>query len=210
MSRHRPSLVCCAAALAAAVLAAASNEFISTWKAPGAAQMNFTGRKVAAVVITDDDNLRVSAEEALAREISDRGPAGVPAYRIIPREEVTKKDAAKGWFARAGVEGLVVLRPVKTDTEKVYSSVVWSSGYYSYAWDYWDYGWASVTPLGKGRDRLTITVETLLYDLSKGAPIWAAAARTTDPKDVQSYMKSLAVDIAKQLEKEGLAGKTAR
>jgi len=207
---RRASLICSALGLAAAVLAAASNEFISTWKAPAAARMNFTGRKVAAVVITDDSNLRVSAEEALAREISDRGPAGVPAYRIIPREEVTKKDAAKAWFARAGVEGLVVLRPVKTDTEKVYSSVVWSSGYYSYAWDYWDYGWASVTPLGKGRDRITITVETLLYDLSKGAPIWAAVARTTDPKDVQSYMKSLAADIARQLEKEGLAGKTPR
>jgi hypothetical protein len=171
--------------------------------------MNFTGRKVAAVVITEDGNLRVSAEEALAREISDRGAAAVPAYRIIPREEVTKKDAAKAWFERAGVEGLVVLRPVQTDTEKVYSSVVWSSGYYAYAWDYWDYGWASVTPLGKGRDRITITVETLLYDLSKGAPIWAAAARTTDPRDVQSYMKSLAADIAKQLEKDGLARKPA-
>ena len=99
---------------------------------------------------------------------------------------------------------------MKTDTEKVYSSVVWSSGYYGYAWDYWDYGWASVYPIGQGRDRMTITVETLLYDLSKGTPIWAAVTRTTDPKDVQSYMKDLAIDLVKRLEKDGLVRKAAR
>ena len=201
---RRVELMVCAVALAAVVLGAASNEFISTWKAPGAGEVNFTGRKVAAVLITDDDSLRVSAEEALAREISARGPLGVPAYRIIPREEVKKKDAAKGWFERAGVQGLVILRIVKTETNKVYSSVVWSSGYYGSAWDYWDYGWASVYPIGSGRDSTTLTVETMLYDVSKGTPIWAGASRTTDPKNVQSYMKELAVDLVKRLEKDGV------
>jgi hypothetical protein len=194
----------CAIAFATVVIGAASNEFLSTWKAPGAGEVNFTGRKVAAVLITDDDSLRVSAEEALAREISARGPLGVPAYRIIPREEVKKKDAAKGWFERAGVQGLVILRIVKTETDKVYSSVVWSSGYYGSAWDYWDYGWASVYPIGSGRDRTTLTVETMLYDVSNGTPIWAGASRTTDPKNVQSYMKELAVDLVKRLEKDGV------
>jgi hypothetical protein len=199
-----------AIALAGTLAAGAGNEFVSTWKAPGAGRMSFAGRKVAAVLIADDHDLRVPAEEALAREITARGPVGVPAYRIIPREELTNKDSAKGWFARAGIEGLVVLRVVKTDTTKVYSSFVWSSGYYGNAWDYWDYGWASVYPIGGGRDQTALTVETLLYDLSKGTPIWAAVTRTTDPKDPQSYMKLLAVDLVKQLEKDGLIRKGAR
>ncbi len=206
----RTGAVVCAVALSAIILSAAANEFLSTWKAPGAEQLNFAGRKVAAVLIADDDSLRVPAEEALAREISARGANGVAAYRIIPREEVKKKDAAKGWFQRAGVEGLVVLRVVETDTQKVYSSVVWSSGYYANAWEYWDYGWASVYPIGKGRDQRTITVETLLYDLSKGTPIWAAVTRTTDPKDIPTYMKLLTLDVVKQLEKDGLVRKGPR
>jgi hypothetical protein len=186
------------------------DDFVSTWKAPGAGPMNFAGRKVAAVLIVDDDSLRVSAEEALAREISARGPNGVPAYRIIPKEELTKKDAAKGWFERAGVQGLVVLRLVQTDVDKVYSSAMWVSGYYGNAWDYWGYGWGAAYPLGKAREQRTITVETLLYDLSTGSPIWAGVSRTTDPKDVQSYMKRLASDVVKQLEKEGLIRKSPR
>ena len=203
-TRHRLTTIACAVALGAAVAGAADNEFISTWKAPGAGTMNFAGRKVAAVLITDDDSLRVSAEEALAREISARGPTGVPGYRIIPREEVRNTDAAKAWFEKAGIEGLVVLRLVQTDTTKVYSSVVWSSGYYGDPWSYWGNGWATVTPIGKGRDQHTITVETLLYDLSKGTPLWAGVSRTTDPKDVQAYMRSLAIDVVKKLEKDGL------
>jgi hypothetical protein len=189
---------------------AADNEFLSTWKAPGAEMMDFAGRKVAGVMIIDDQNIRVSAEEALAREISARGPTGVPAYRIIPKEELTNKDNARGWFERAGIQGLVVMRLVQTDKEKVYSSAIWVSGYYNNAWDYWGYGWGSVYPVGKAREQRSFTVETLLYDLSKGTPIWAGVTRTTDPKDVQAYVKGLAADIVKQLEKEGLVRKRPR
>ncbi len=203
-TRNRLMALVCSLALGATLAAAASNEFISTWKAPGATGIDFAGRKVAAVLITDDESLRMSAEEALAREISARGPTGVPGYRIIPREELKNKDAAKRWFEQASIAGLVILRIVETDTQKVYSSVVWSSGYYTDAWDYWGYGWASVYPVGRGRDQRTITVETLLYDLTKGTPIWAGVSRTTDPKDPQSYMKALAIDVVKRLEKDGV------
>lgn len=189
---------------AATFAGAAANDFISTWKAPGAAPLNFAGRKVAAVLVSEDTNLRVSAEEALAREITARGPVGVPSYRIIPREELKKPESAKSWFERTGVQGLVILRPVKTETDKVYSSFVWTSGYYNYAYDYWGSAWGAVYPIGAGREVKTITVETLMYDLVKGTPIWAGVSRTTDPKDVQSYIKSLAADIVKQLEKDGL------
>ncbi len=195
---------------AAAVTVIAQNDFVSSWKADGVTQIDFAGRKVAAVLIVDDTNLRVSAEEALAREISALGPTGVPAYQIIPKEELTKGDAAKGWFERHGIAGLVVLRPVKTDTEKVYSAAIWASGYYSYAWDYWGYGWANVMPIGAGRDTRTITVETMLYDLTKGTAMWGAVTETTDPKDVQRYVKGLATDVVKRLESEGLVRRRPR
>ena len=199
------------ALLAALVaLAATDTEFLSSWRAPGSEPIDFSGRKVAAVLIIDDDNLRVSAEEALVRELNARGAIGVAAYRIIPKPELKKKDAAKGWFERAGAQGLVVLRLTDTDTTKVYSSALWVSGYYQYAWDYWDYGWASVIPLGKAREQKNITVEVLLYDLSRGRPIWAAVTRTEDPKDVQSYIKGLTIDVVRKLQDEGLVRKRPR
>jgi hypothetical protein len=198
------------AVLAAVLSGGADNEFLSTWKAPGAAKIDFTGRKVAAVLIVDDMSLRQSAEEALSREVTARGAVGVAAYRVLPAELLADKDAAKAWFEKARIEGLVILRLVKTEKEKVYSSVVWSSGYYGSTWDYWGYGWANVYPIGKAREQQVLTVETLLYDLSTGTPIWAAATRTTDPKNPQDYVKRLAIDIVKRLEKDGVVAKRPR
>lgn len=196
--------------LAAVLAAGADNEFLSTWKAPGAAPIDFTGRKVAAVLIADDTTVRVAAEEALSREVAARGANGVAAYRVIPKELLADKDAAKAWFDKMKIDGLVILRVVQTDTQKVYSSAMWVSGYYGNAWDYWGYGWANVYPMGKAREQRILTVETLLYDLSKGTPVWAAVTRTTDPKDIPSYVKQLAADIVKRLEKDGVVAKRPR
>jgi hypothetical protein len=198
-------------ALTAAMLAVgADNEFLSTWKAPGAAPLDFTGRKVAAVLIADDTTVRVAAEEALSREVAARGANGIAAYRVIPKELLADKDGAKAWFEKMKIDGLVILRVVQTDKQKVYSSAMWVSGYYGNAWDYWGYGWANVYPMGKAREQRILTMETLLYDLSKGTPVWAAVTRTTDPKDVQSYVKQLAADIVKRLEKDGVVAKRPR
>ena len=46
-------------ALALTLSAGADNEFLSTWKAPGASPMDFTGRRVVAMLISDDTSLRV-------------------------------------------------------------------------------------------------------------------------------------------------------
>jgi len=186
-------------ALGVASATAASNEFVSVWVSPTAKPLDFIGRKVAAVVIVDALDLQMSAEEALAREISARGPIAVPSYRIVPRPDLKSAERAKGWFERNNIQGMVVLRVVNTDTQKVYSSVVYTSAYYANGWDYWGYGWTSVVPIGKARTEKTVTVETLLYDLRSGGPIWAGVTSTTNPKDPQSYMKELAKDVVKKL-----------
>ncbi len=200
-----------AAALACGVgLAAASHKLTSTWKAPGAGPLNFAGKKVAALVIVEDNNLRMSAEEALAREITARGPQGVAAYRVIPREELTDKDKAKGWFQRTRVDGVVAMRIVGVDQQTKYSAVVWSSGYYPDFWSYYGNGWATVTPIGKGKLETTLAVETLLYNVSDAKLLWAGVSETTNPKNAQEFMAGLAKAVVKELQKQGLARKDAK
>ena len=204
MMTNRLRIALCGVVLAAAAAIAAENTFTSTWKSPDAGPLNYFGRKVAALVIVDGDSLRVSAEEALAREMSARGSRAVPAYRLIPREELKDKDRAKAWFEKAAIEGMVVIRVVGVETEKVYSSYVWSSGYYANGWDYYGNGWATVTPIGKGRNAHTITVETLLYDMATAKPLWGGVSHATDPRDPGSFMKALTKDVVKELQKAGL------
>jgi hypothetical protein len=198
------------AAICGAGLLAASPTFTSTWKAPGTGPLDFADKRVAALVITSDANLQMSAEEALAREITARGPRGVAAYRVIPREELTDKDKAKGWFDRNGIEGVVAMRIVGVDKSTSYSAVVWSSGYYGNFWDYYGNGWATVTPIGKGRVDTTLAVETLLYQVSDARLLWASISETTNPKDAGAFMKGLVDAVVKELQKEGLVKRASK
>ena len=115
--------------LAVATLAAASTKFKSTWKAPGLEPVSFAGKKVVALVISDDDSLRVSSEEGLASELTDRGLNGVPSYRIIPKEEVKDPDKARGWFERAQAEGVVAMRLVDARKVQTYTPATWTGPY---------------------------------------------------------------------------------
>ena len=210
MNRIRWAWMLAAVAAGSAVLAAADYTLTSTWKAPGETTMSFAGKKVVALVFTADDNLRMSAEEALAREISARGPLGVAAYRTIPRELLTDKAGAKVWFDGSGVAAVVALRLVGKEEARVYDAVVWSSGYYGNFYDYYGSAWATVSPIGKGHIETTVAVETLMYRVSDAKLLWAAVCQTTDPKDPGSFMKGLAKAVVKQLEKEGLAKKGSK
>jgi len=116
-------------------------KFKSTWKAPDVDRLNFAGKKVAAVVISEDQDLQVSAEEELARQLTALGVQGVASYRVAPREVLREKSAAREWFERAGVQGLVVMRVVAADREVTYTPDVWVSTVYANPWDYYAYGW---------------------------------------------------------------------
>ncbi len=122
----------------------AAPKFTSVWKSPEASQVSFAGKKVAALVITGDDSLRVSGEEALVRELTGRGMQAVATYRIAPKEELAKAETAKGWFEKANVEGVVAMRPVKKENRTTYTPGMWVNPYYSTLWGYYGYGWGSV------------------------------------------------------------------
>jgi hypothetical protein len=71
-----------------AVSVVAAPKFLSVWKSPDVSRLNFAGKKVAALVITDDQALQMSGEEALVRELADRGVSGLATSRApnAPRD----------------------------------------------------------------------------------------------------------------------------
>jgi hypothetical protein len=192
------------ALVCAAGVSAQTGAFRSSYKAQDAQKLDLKGKKVAAVVISHDQSLRMSVEEALARELTSRGLVGVAAYRAIPAELLQDGEKVRAWFERTGVAGVVVLRLVSVDKETVHSAVVWSSmSYQSYS-NYYAAGWQTVTPIGRGREITTIAVETLLFDLAQGGLVWGGVTEASDPKSVQTYVTGLAKEIARELQRVGL------
>jgi hypothetical protein len=194
--------------LAGVTLAAASTKFKSTWKAPGLEPVSFAGKKVVALVISDDDSLRVSSEEGLASELMDRGLNGVPSYRIIPKEEVKDPDKARGWFERAQAEGVVAMRLVDARKVQTYTPATWTGPYYGSLWGYYGYGWGSgmYIPPRVDEDAL-VTIETLIFSVPQNKLLWAAVSETKNPKSARQLLADLVKTTAKELQKQGLASK---
>jgi hypothetical protein len=192
--------------VAVAVLSAAP-DFKSVWKSPDAAKVSFAGKKVAALLITQDDSLRVAGEEALVTELTARGLQAVATYRIAPKEELQSADRARGWFEKANVEGVIALRPVSSDQRIRYNDSLWLSPSYNTFWGYYGYGYSSVVVIG-GVDRDTvITVETLIFSVARNQLMWAGVSETRNPKTLQRFVTDLVKESVKELQKQGLARK---
>src|SRR6188768_1251403 len=131
----------------------AAIKFTSTFKSLDAGTVSFAGKKVAALVISNDDSLRMAGEEALVRELNARGMQAVATYRMAPKEVLRSAETARPWFEKANVEGVVAVRPVSAETQQEYIPSVWTSPNYGTLWGYYGYGWTTVFVLGGGGQR---------------------------------------------------------
>jgi hypothetical protein len=198
-------LIATLAATVGAVTLMAAPKFMSAWRSPDAASVSFAGKKVAALVIAQDDSLRVSGEEALVRELSARGLQSVATYRIAPKEELRSPDRAKGWFEKANIEGVVAVRPVSNEKRTTYNPGTWIGPSYSTFWGYYGYGWGSTyIPGSVDRDTI-VTVETTIYSVSRDQLLWAAVSETKNPETLQRFVEDLVKECVKELGKQGLA-----
>lgn len=202
VSRH---LVPCLVALALASPSVAGPRFTSTWKAPEAAGTSFAGKKVVALIISGDENLRVSGEEALVRELVEvTSSQPVAAYRLIPKEELRNVETARGWFERGGAAGVVALRVVEAKKELTYTPSTWGMPYYGTLWGYYGYGWGSLYDPGSIREDTVLVVEVLVFDVARDKLLWAGVSETTNPKGAGKVIEDLVKTAVKEMTKEGL------
>jgi hypothetical protein len=205
----RPMLTVMAIASATTVLVA-SVKFTSTWKSMNAGSVSFAGKKVAALVISQDDGLRVAGEESLVRELNARGMQAVATYRIAPKEELQRAETAKTWFEKGNIEGVVALRPVSADRRRAYTDGMWVNPNYSTFWGYYGYGWGSVYVPGTAHEETVVVVETTIYSVPGNELLWAAVSETTNPADLRKFVEELVKESVKMLQKQGLAKRLPR
>jgi hypothetical protein len=201
MSRRTLTKAVLAATAAVTLAACATTSLQSTWKDPSAAPLNLKGKKVVALVVTDEQALRYATEEEAAREITAHGAIGVPAYRLLPQAQIRDKERARAIFEREGIEAVVVVRQV--GKEKALSGSFGSTSGYPSFWGpgFWGGGWGGDGYLGM--DTILI-VETLVYSLQQSKLVWASQSQTMNPTEVGSFVRELSKTLGTEMEKQGL------
>jgi len=193
-------------ATGALVLCGCTSPFTSTWKAPDAQPLQVGGSKVAAIVMMRNEAARRAAEDALAHEITAHGAQGVPMYQIFPNDQPANEAAARKALEKAGMAGAIVMRPVSVDKEVVSTPAPYPGPSYGSYWGgYYGYGWGSPWgPPSEIRTNTIVTIETLIYSFRQNKLVWGAQSRTTNPRDVEKVIHTLATNAAKELQKQGL------
>jgi len=201
MSRRNPTKAALLAAVAVTLSACASTSLQSTWKDPAAAPLNLKGKKVVALVVTDEEALRYTAEDEAAREITAHGGVGVPAYTLLPQAQIRNKERARAIFEKEGIEAVVVVRPVAK--EKELSGSFSSNPGYSSFWGpaFWGGGFGGD---GYLRTDTILIVETLVYSLQQNQLVWASQSQTMNPTQVGSFVRELSKTLGTEMEKQGL------
>ena len=198
------------AALAAIVLAACATAttFNYTHKGQGVGQIDYKGRKVAAVVtgVGVSESRRINAENVLAKELTARGMEGVAGHTIAPagtRTPMTRERAIV-LLQQAGVAGVVALRLV--DTERKTARTEWASTEMQTSIAKGDYYFFPIGFEGDTYDRriTTITIETTLFSLEPFALLWVGQSESVNPANVDVFIPQFARSVADELRREGL------
>jgi hypothetical protein len=195
------------------IAACATTTFKGTYTNPDAKALSFQrGDKVLAVVVSTDETVRRSAEDALASELTHRGMTGVPAYTILPTELAKDSAAAQAAATLAGIVGVVSMRAVKVGKETTTTSTgmysgpgyatYWGGGHYGYG--YYGYGWAAPYNQTYTQTDTIVTVETLVFDLRQDKLVWGGLSETTNPDKIEALIEELVVAAATELNEQGL------
>lgn len=192
-------------AAALSIAACATTSFDSTWKAPDAQPVgSFTGKKVIGFVLTKNEAARRAAEDALARELTARGAQGVAGYTVVP-VDVTDEAKTKALVEKSGAAGVVVMRPVGKEKEVYSTPTMYTGPYYGGFWGgYYGYGWGGAWGGSEVRTDTIVSVETLVYSLAQNKLIWAGQSKTTNPSKVDSFVREIVDETAKEMKKAGL------
>jgi hypothetical protein len=188
---------------------AKSTKYVSVFLSPNAGPGELSGKKVAAFVVLPEPTMREGREETLASELRQRGLDCIAGYMVLPGELVRNQAKAKEFLLKAKISGAVLIRLVSDREITTYSpGTVWyNQPYYPSFWGYWNYGWSAVyTPGYEYTDRV-ITLETLIYSIEKDQLLWAGRSESTNPKDIQKFVKELVDAAGKEMKKAGLVRK---
>jgi hypothetical protein len=180
-----------------------STRIVSSWSEPDKTVVVDKLNKVLVVALFRDETSRHKAEDQMAGYLN--GKAVVSYTYLSPDFDKRNEEALRFKIKRDGFDGVVTMRLVDVDKEKVYTpgnTALYPSyyrnfsGYYYRSWSYYSSpGYYSTTK--------TFTIETNVYSIKEDKIIWSGLTETTNPEGVKKMTEEVASVVFKKMLKEG-------
>lgn len=196
-------------ALTALLAACASTHVASTWR--DAEDKAAPVTKLIVFAAAKDDAIRRLAENRAVQSLP-RGTVGVPSYTLFekldPDEAKIRERLIKEGFDGALVSRLVSIDrnkdyvPPQTHIVQPYPGYGYLPYYRSFYW-YYPQAYAYTTP-GYVTENTRYVVETLLYRLPDGKPVWSAVSETVNPNSTIAMVNEIVRLVGDELRKNKL------
>ncbi len=174
--------------------ACSATQVTGTWKDP-----TFAGpvpQKVLVVSRVPDETSRRNLEQELTSRIDEERGTAVPSTRYFARQDEMTPDALRQVAQREGFDAVLVTRFLGEETTLEYAPGSDVDGSSIYADPWYDPGHYYQERQAK--------METGLYDVENGRPIWSITTETLNPNDSEKQTEQLASRIVGQMEKDAV------
>jgi len=204
-------------ALAGLFLAACtSTKLTDSWKAPEAGSIHFT--KILVMAVAPVDSLRHPAEDAMRAQI--KTVPVVTSYELLPKAE-DGSDPVKlaAAIKAAGVDGIIVMRMVSSDSEVGYTTGGMMPSYYTSFNSYYSYNFGGYHNYYNNRyaaqasfyydppkmyvDQI-VGIETNIYNAGDQKLIWTGITKSTNPEGIDKLIAEVAGVVRSKLRSQGL------
>jgi hypothetical protein len=192
--------------LGASVLSACGTvtKIPTAWRDPAFQAGPF--QKIFVIAVAENDARRRLFEDRLAGVLAEKGAIASPSYRALSDSQRLSEEQIRGAIQGGSYDGVIVSRllGVEKDTQYVpprtYTVPRSYGGYYGYYGRTWDV----VHQPGYYETQTILRLETNLYDVKSGDPVWSGQSETFDPSSAEKVIDSVTRVVAKRLRDEGL------
>ncbi len=167
-------------------------QFSATWTSPDYAQMQDVD-EVLVVAVTATEVRRRIFEDSLVSKLQAEGISAYPSNQFHESVDQMDEEEVEALIKERGIEAVIVTRLLNLEREEVVvppSTTVssypsYGRPYYDSWYGYYSHGYGVTHDPGYTYEKVTVSLETNLYDAANGKLIWSGQSDTFNPDSTQ-------------------------
>ena len=186
-----------------ACLSCSKTRITGTWTDPDLKQGSV--QKVLVIGVGKSQLARRTFEEDFVMALRGVGVEAYPSYRYLSGEEIPEREKIIEVVHSIGVDYVLVTALVGIDREQEYHPPqTYVTPRYGGFYPYYRHTYDVVHQPGYYSTQVKVMLETKLYSVELGKPVWMAQSTTMNPDSSNAVIKSVIPELVKKMQEQGI------